>query len=230
MIALTQPADPHRPSYLEFWAFVYGYINLAGAYCKALNQDRPPASNAVPLADLRGWGMQEHHFLWMLFQMHVEHYQSAPGAASDTKAQPAQTLVLGGGSALVLTDRGWDFVGELLGELCARGEEGATTPARDGLLLGRLVPRYERADRLFCWGQHVLKHFLQPAGNQQIVLCAAEEQRWPWWFDDPLPKIPRTNPKVRLHDTIKDLNRRQTAQLIHFKGDGTGTRIGWEYH
>jgi hypothetical protein len=37
------------------------------------------------------------------------------------------------------------------------------------------------------------------------------------------------NPKILLHDTIKDLNRRQLPYLIHFKGDGTGRRIGWEY-
>jgi hypothetical protein len=95
--------------------------------------------------------------------------------------------------------------------------------------LGRLVPRYERADRLFCWGQQVLKHFLQPAANQETVLLAAEEQQWPGWFDDPLPPAPRKNPKKRLHDTLQDLNRRQRAQLIHFKGDGTGRRVGWEY-
>jgi hypothetical protein len=75
----------------------------------------------------------------------------------------------------------------------------------------------------------VLKHFLQPACNQVILLCAAEELRWPAWFDDPLPPAPRKNSKKRLHNTIQDLNRRQTPQLVHFKGDGTGTRVGWEY-
>jgi hypothetical protein len=33
---------------------------------------------------------------------------------------------------------------------------------------------------------------------------------------------------VRLHDTIKDLNRRQRRAFIHFVGDGTGKRVGWE--
>ena len=34
-------------------------------------------------------------------------------------------------------------------------------------------------------------------------------------------------PKVRLHDTIKDLNRRQSLSVVHFHGDGTGRRVGW---
>jgi hypothetical protein len=229
MLVLAQPAEPRRPSHLEFWAFVYGYLNLAGAYCQALDEDRPSASNAVPLADLRRWGVQDRHVLWMLYQMHAEHYQALPGSTTGPELRPVQTLVLGEGSALVLTERGWLFAGELLGELCARGA-GGPTPARDGLLLGRLVPRYERGDRLFCWGQHALKQFRQPSVNQEIVLCTAEELSWPGWFDDPLPRTPRQNPKVRLHDTIKNLNRNQTPYLIHFKGDGTGTRVGWESH
>jgi hypothetical protein len=41
--------------------------------------------------------------------------------------------------------------------------------------------------------------------------------------------VQRPSPKVRLHDTIKALNRHQAPYLVHFKGDGTGTRIAWEY-
>src|SRR5437764_640806 len=55
------------------------------------------------------------------------------------------------------------------------------------------------------------------------------ELRWTRWLDDPLPRKPGKCSKQRLHDTIKDLNRRQTPHLIQFKGDGTGTRVGWEY-
>jgi hypothetical protein len=33
---------------------------------------------------------------------------------------------------------------------------------------------------------------------------------------------------VILHDTVKDLNRRQRVPLVHFMGAGTGTRVGWE--
>jgi hypothetical protein len=35
---------------------------------------------------------------------------------------------------------------------------------------------------------------------------------------------------VRLHDAIKDLNRRQRRSLVRFKGDGTDSRVGWEHY
>src|SRR5207253_80516 len=101
--------------------------------------------------------------------------------------------------------------------------------AWDGLLLGRLLPCYDQSQRMFRWGAHVLKWFRQPAGNQELILLSAQELGWPGWFDDPLPPQNGQSAKARLHDTIKDLNRRQLPYLVHFKGDGTGTRIGWEY-
>jgi hypothetical protein len=48
-------------------------------------------------------------------------------------------------------------------------------------------------------------------------------------FDDPLAFVRDKNPKILLHDTIKDLNRRHSPYLIHFKGDGIGRRIGGGY-
>lgn len=89
-------------------------------------------------------------------------------------------------------------------------------------------PYYDTENRrLFCCGQ-VVKRFRVPAPNQHLILSAAQELRWLKWFDDPLPRGNCRNPKVRLHDTIKALNGNQAPYLIHFKGDGTGTRVGWE--
>lgn len=47
-------------------------------------------------------------------------------------------------------------------------------------------------------------------------------------IDDPLPPVFDIEPKRRLHDTIKSLNRHQKNRLIRFKGDGTGQGIRWE--
>jgi hypothetical protein len=77
-------------------------------------------------------------------------------------------------------------------------------------------------------GGHLLKCFRQPAGNQETVLATAEELQWLAWFDDPLPRTAGINPKQRVHDTINALNRNQTPYLVHFKGDGSGARFGWE--
>src|SRR5262249_12965343 len=127
-----------------------------------------------------------------------------------------------------LNDGGARFADEFLAKVLSPVDAAESRQARGWLRLGDLVPRYDRSDRLFTWGPHVLKPFRQPSFHHERVLCTAEELSWPSCFADPLPRGKLRSPKVRLHDTIKDLNRRQGPHLVHFKGDGTGTRIGWE--
>jgi hypothetical protein len=129
-----------------------------------------------------------------------------------------------------LTELGEEFANDFLADALVPDVNDSFAAAWGRLLLGTLTPSYDRESRVFAWGRQVLKCFRQPAVNQELILSAAEEQGWPPWFDDPLPRRSRTNPKVVVHNTINDLNRRQWSYLIHFKGDGTGTQIGWEYH
>jgi hypothetical protein len=77
-------------------------------------------------------------------------------------------------------------------------------------------------------GGRVVKKFQVPARNQELVLTAFQEERWPMRIDDPLPPIAEIEPKRRLHSTIQCLNRNQRAQLLQFRGDGTGRGICWE--
>ncbi|MCA9067957.1 MAG: hypothetical protein KDA84_03490, partial [Planctomycetaceae bacterium] len=67
-----------------------------------------------------------------------------------------------------------------------------------------------------------------PAINQETVLTAFEEEGWPARIDDPLPPHGNVNPRRRLHDTIKHLNKSQHIHLILFRGDGTGKGVIWE--
>jgi len=80
-----------------------------------------------------------------------------------------------------------------------------------------------------CVGQLLVKCFKWPALNQETVLSAFQEEDWPKRIDDPLPPRPELDPKRRLHDTIKSLNRNQKNRLIRFKGDGTGQGVRWEF-
>ena len=64
--------------------------------------------------------------------------------------------------------------------------------------------------------------------NQEAILTAFQEEGWPARIDDPLPPHPEQDPKRRLNDTIKCLNRKQSQSLIHFRGDGTGEAVIWE--
>src|SRR5262249_28745339 len=195
---------------------------------KARAQHLDPRQHAVNLRHFREQGVREPILLWMLFQAHVEHLQPGIAPQGDLP-HPVQSLCLREGSFFSLTERGESFANSLLADATLPSEQDGFEAAWNALLLGETTPRYDRWERLFTWGLHVLKHFRQPSVNQEIILCTAEELHWPAWFDDPLPRTVRRAPKTRLHDTIKDLNRRQTTYLVHFKGDGTGLRVGWEY-
>jgi len=77
------------------------------------------------------------------------------------------------------------------------------------------------------WANQLVKCYRLPAPNQEVILAALEEEMWPPRMDDPLPRQPDQDPKQRLHDTIKNLNRHQVNSLLVFKGDGTGEGVQW---
>src|SRR5207244_2659213 len=90
-------------------------------------------------------------------------------------------------------------------------------------------PRPRFVNRELCVGNRVIKRFRQPAESQELILLAFEEQGWQKEIDDPLPPHHEVDSKLRLRHTIDNLNRHQQVPLIHFYGDGTGKRIGWEW-
>jgi hypothetical protein len=214
----------------EFLSFLLAYMELLVARWAASDSRRDPRRHAVPLKCFRAKGIGEPVLLWMIYQAHVEHLRAVPRSARGRpKPQAVDSLRIGEASAFSLTEAGEAFAERFLDDVLVPAENGAFRAAWDLLFLGPLPPHYDKEDRVFAWGRHVLKCFRQPSVNQELVLRAAQEQGWPVWFDDPLPRVSGTNPKTRLHDTTKDLNRRQAESLIHFKGDGSGRRIGWEY-
>lgn len=91
-----------------------------------------------------------------------------------------------------------------------------------------LRPIWDPERRELRVGEMVVKRFRQPAQNQELILTVFEEDGWPERIDDPLPPDPVRDPKERLHDVIKKLNRAQDVALIRFHGDGTGTGVLWE--
>jgi hypothetical protein len=74
----------------------------------------------------------------------------------------------------------------------------------------------------------LVKEFKVHSPNQETVLAAFQEEGWPPRIDDPLPPHAEIDPKRRLHDTIKSLNRNQKNRLIQFMGDGSGEAVRWE--
>ena len=109
-----------------------------------------------------------------------------------------------------------------------RGTPAQAPPPAEPRAAPPKVPRWDAECRELRWGAKLVKRFRVPAPNQELVLAAFEEEGWPPHLDDPLPNNSSTDPKQRLHDTIKRLNRRQVNRLLYFRGDGSGTGVLWE--
>lgn len=162
---------------------------------------------------------------WLIYHGLVEHLEFDPKKPM-AKPKPLQSAFPVPDSHLALTPKGVELAEKLQQNPDPPQSE---LPDQTALFAPKLLlPHYNKERRVFSWGRHILKDFHQPAQNQELILCAAEELNWPEFFDDPLPPVPGKNCKKRLHHTIQDLNRHQHPYFIHFKGDGTGTGIGWE--
>ena len=90
-------------------------------------------------------------------------------------------------------------------------------------------PQWDAEYRALRVGQCVVKEYRVPAPDQEAILAVFQEEGWPHRIYDPLPPLGDIEPKCRLHDTIKRLNRHHKNRLIRFRGDGTGEAVCWEY-
>lgn len=91
-----------------------------------------------------------------------------------------------------------------------------------------LSPCWDRDRHQFRVDGVLVKEFKVYSPNQETVLAAFQEEGWPPRIDDPLPQHAEIDPKRRLHDTIKSLNRNQRSPLVRFMGDGSGEAVRWE--
>jgi hypothetical protein len=89
-------------------------------------------------------------------------------------------------------------------------------------------PTWNARSRELRVGELLVKKFRVPAGNQELVLSAFEEEGWPAYIDDPLPMKSEIVPKQRLSNVINRLNGSQLAPVLRFHGDGNGEGIGWQ--
>jgi hypothetical protein len=228
MPTLAQLKQPYRATPADRFGFILAYLRLVAARWQAEDLTLSPVDRPVAWKGLRAEGVGEPILQWMLFQAHVEHLR----LASEPGTYPAcfetvHTVCLLANSYFALTQRGEEFADHFLADLMSAREDPFGNEW-DPLILGTLAPRYDVSARSFSWGWHVLKHFRQPSSNQEVILRTADELEWATWFDNPLPPATDRNPKTCLNYAIKALNRYQSPYLVHFQGDGTGTRIGWQ--
>ena len=126
------------------------------------------------------------------------------------------------------------FAGEVLAQAgallsaAALNEPERETSPQVLALHGPHLPQWDQQCRVLRVGQCVVKQYRRPSPNQERVFAAFHEENWPHRILDPFPPQGEQEPKCRLHDTIKWLNRHQEHRLIRFLGDGTGEGVCWE--
>jgi DNA-binding response OmpR family regulator len=92
-----------------------------------------------------------------------------------------------------------------------------------------MAPSWDSERRGLRAGKVIVKQFLQPSPNQELILSVFEEEHWPAKIDDPLPPRADVEEKQRLKATIRSLNACQLHHLVRFFGDGTGHAVRWEF-
>jgi hypothetical protein len=173
---------------------------------------------AVEIDELRALGLGHTELRRLLCRGLLEHaVENTEVGACQRSFRPLKALVFSEQTCFVLTGKGLAEISHHAAQ--PSSEEPAAREAR--------APRWEGSERQLWWGNSLVKEFRVPAANQERVLAALQEEGWPTRIDDPLPPEPNLDPKSRLHDTIKALNRHQRCRLLRFSGDGRGWGVCW---
>ncbi len=197
---------------------------------------------AIEIGDLQQTGISSEQLRWLVAKQLIGHATEEPA-----NGQPGRRFNSFGGfrlssaSCFSLTETGARMVAGALPDLVPPGSvssgnlqstpQVSPAPAQPG---GNgnghqniACPVWDGMRRELRLGDVVVKKFKCRAANQEAILAAFEEDHWPARIDDPLPQVTDLNPKRRLADTIKCLNRKQHHSLVRFGGDGTGEGILW---
>lgn len=198
---------------------------------------------AVEGQSLRRIGLTSADLRWLTCKGYVLHACEVTQLGEGRRSfRPCGELTFTKRTCFVLTDPGVEYTRTLLNRNSAENEQSATktrdvsksncAPDANGGTSGsqsnQLVPSWDCDYREIRFNGRVVKQFKLPSPNQEAILMAFSEEGWPPRIDDPLPPHPECDPKQRLHDTIRSLNRNQKNRLLRFKGDGTGQGVLWE--
>ncbi|HUG68477.1 MAG TPA: hypothetical protein VMM76_12060 [Pirellulaceae bacterium] len=212
-----------------------GLTELLKAYGYAHSAKQDVWQLAVERACLRGLGLSDSDFRWLVCMGYVEHSREVTPLDDDGREfRQTGNLSFSKRTCFVLTQEGASFARDVVKggievKHALAGSERVVDLKFPRLGNGKSAKPYWDADRRELRLNGILvKQFKWTAANQELVLAAFEEEGWATHVDDPLPPEPEQDPKRRLSDTIKCLNRKQQNALIHFRGDGTGEGVIWE--
>lgn len=216
---------------------------LYRAWQYAMRLDRDVWDFAVEWPELQRLGLATCDARWLLAAGYVDHAIEVDRSGDEPrKFRSARENELCGRSCFVLSECGLELFAD-----ASRPPEGPTDPPPDADETGSApedpaetpperdpdppsdgMPTWDGERKELRMGGILVKRFRWPAPNQETILTVFEEEGWPPRIDDPLPPAPDVEPKRRLHDTIKCLNRNQDHRVLRFRGDGTGEGVVWD--
>jgi hypothetical protein len=195
---------------------------LSEAYGYAVSLGRDVWDFAVEMTTLREAGLSRSDLRWLACKGYVVHGVEARSRSRQRRYFHRNgPLALRAGTCFVLTDAGAKVAEAARGISKPAGPEPA--PAAKAR-----VPHWDGARRELWVAKSLVKRFLVPADNQELLLAAFEEEGWPPRIDDPLPPHRHLDPKRRLGEAIRRLNRNQKTRLLRFRSNGHGNGVCWE--
>ena len=209
--------------------FFHAMVMLLEAYDYAIDTASERWIFAVPIHSLKPQ-LNEVDLLWLVRKGYVSHAKEVTSEGDNGRHfRPTGNLTFATRTCFVLTDIGVETARELVNH----DHVHSMSPPDDVVAVGvshasRPSVHWDPASRRLQVDGQLVKCFRWRAINQESILNAFQEEGWPRHIDDPLPPQPELDPKQRLSDTIKCLNRKQLNPLIRFRGDGTGEGVIWE--
>jgi hypothetical protein len=195
---------------------------LRDAWDAAQDVQRSPWQFAVKIEEFRAAGIADAFLLWLVAQGYVDH---SSGTAETACLDVRRGLDIREDTRFVLSKSGLAFGAEWFAG--KRAHPARNKGTKGSPLGGHIRPCWDAQLQRLYWNGVLVKQYRVPAANQQLILAAFEEERWPPRIDDPLPQSGGIDPIARLHDAIKRLNRNQISQLLVFGGDGSGRGVMW---
>jgi hypothetical protein len=182
---------------------------------------------AVEIQELVGLGLSRNDLRWLVRMGLVEHAREVTVAGDNGREfRSTGDLTFTKRTCFILAPDGLDAARRF--NACGSENGAVARGVRLQRVVPSTVPEWDPQKRELRVGGQVVKRFKWHAVNQEMILAAFDEEGWPARIDDPLPPQLDQDPKRRLHDTIKCLNRKQKNRLLQFRGDGTGEGILWE--
>jgi hypothetical protein len=172
---------------------------------------------AVGLPELLALGLNGTEVRWLLACGLVEHALERVNPETKSRSfRRMANLALTARTCLVLTPAG---------ERLLERWEARQVPAANGSTL--VIPHWDGERRQLWYREQLVKWYRARALSQETILAAFEEEGWPPRIDDPLGRGNGCDPRVRLHEAVKGLNRGQMRRLLVFRRDGSGEGVTW---